>query len=722
MPSMSIRWKLLLLLLALSLVPVIGLGLFDHLVTREAGNVLSARTGEQASSRAIQRLLQMTEDQVLILRRSREVMELAVEIQAIEVEKTLAGKGAKADTEKGGTAAKTYDQSDFDDPERAPPDLAYSDKHGSQKVSFGHQSLYLAPGGDEAAAAKEKRLIGGLRDTYARLQTIHSDLILRQYTAFESGFLTAYPGHGGYPEGFDPRQRPWYQRLIAGERRQSSDKFLWSLPYVDASSGQIAFTVSMPVYGPDGAIAGVTAIDVLMKDIFRFAGVPAEWQESLEAMIVFVDNRQPSGEGRLAIFARRGDGEGMTWQRPRVNIEYFSPIKHSGYADLLKAIEKGNYGIRHMPYEDRLSLWAHGPIDDIGTALLLILPLDVVLEDARKGEQFIESLTLENLHSTGLATLLVGAIVFLVAFYGARSVTRPVRALTDMARRISTGDFAARADVKGRDELGELACRFNEMVPMLEDRLRMVKGLNLAREVQENLIPKTAPDIPGFDIAGTSISCDEIGGDYLDFLDLSNVCANEEFSGCHAMIVGDVSGHGAASALLMATARALLHGLAGSTQSLSGLIGEVNRRLTLDIEGGRFMTLFCGLIHASGRRLTWVSAGHDPAIVYDPATDAFFELDGGDIPLGIDPEWKYSEAETADLPIGQIVTVATDGVWETRNSSGEMFGKDRYRDVIRRHKGKKAAEICRAITRELAEFRGDSAVRDDVTMIVLKLI
>ncbi|MBT5752290.1 MAG: SpoIIE family protein phosphatase [Rhodospirillaceae bacterium] len=719
MPSMSIRWKLLLLLLALSLVPIIGLGLFDHLVTRDQGNVLSTHTNEQASSRAIQRLLQMTEDQVLILRRSRGLMELAVEVQAVEVEKALAGKGPAADKGEG---AKTYNHHDFDDPDRAPSDLAYSEKHGPQKVSYGYQSYYLPTGGDEKAAEKEKRLLNGMVKAYARLQSTHPDLIFHQYTALKSGLLATYPGHGGFPAGFDPRQRPWYQRTASGEQRKPGEKFLWSLPYVDATSGQIAFTISMPIFGPDGEFAGITAIDVLMKDVFHFAGVPAEWELSLEAMIVFVDERPTFGDGQLAIFARRGDGEGMTWQRPRVNVEYFTPIEDAGYESLLRAIAKGNYGIRLMPYEGQISFWAYGPADDIGSALLLILPLDVVLEEARQGEQFIENLTLKNLRSTGLATLIVGAIVLLVAFYGARSVTNPIRALTDMARRISTGDFGARAKIGGKDELGELACRFNEMMPMLEDRLRMIKGLNLAKEVQENLIPKKSPDIPGFDIAGTSISCDEIGGDYLDFLDLSNVCANEELSGCHAIAVGDVSGHGAASALLMATARALLHGLAGSTQSLSGLIGEVNRRLTLDIQGGRFMTLFCAIIHAPQRRLSWVSAGHDPALVYNPETDAFSELAGGDIPLGIDPDWSYSETETADFPIGHIVTVATDGVWETRNSSGDMFGKDRFRDVIRTNKGKKAAEICRKITESLAEFRGDAIVRDDVTMVVLKLI
>jgi sigma-B regulation protein RsbU (phosphoserine phosphatase) len=177
-----------------------------------------------------------------------------------------------------------------------------------------------------------------------------------------------------------------------------------------------------------------------------------------------------------------------------------------------------------------------------------------------------------------------------------------------------------------------------------------------------------------------------------------------------------------AAALLMTSARALLRTRAGRIGSGSELMNELNRHLSADTPVGRFMTLFYMVLDADAKSVRWASAGHDPAIVYDPAADTFDELAGRDIPLGIELSWQYRESRRDRLPAGCVIVIGTDGIWEARNPRHEQFGKDRLRDAVRRNAGTTAAEIKRAITDSLRAFRQDVPQQDDVTLVVVKVL
>jgi sigma-B regulation protein RsbU (phosphoserine phosphatase) len=255
------------------------------------------------------------------------------------------------------------------------------------------------------------------------------------------------------------------------------------------------------------------------------------------------------------------------------------------------------------------------------------------------------------------------------------------------------------------------------MIADLRDRLRLRHSLDVAMDVQQQLLPRRPPVVRGFDVAGHSTYCDETGGDYYDFLVVDKPTAD------HLLIaVGDVMGHGVAAALVMAGARGVLRDRADSTGCLADLMGRLNRMITADLEGNRFMTMHLGVLDLRQRIYHWVSAGHDPVIIFDPAAKSFEEPDASSMPLGIMEDTVYEEHVCRSFHPGQVFVLGTDGVWEMPNSVGEQFGKQRLRDAIQTASEGSAEQIAQAIRDALARFRGDAKPVDDVTFVVVKTI
>ena len=265
-----------------------------------------------------------------------------------------------------------------------------------------------------------------------------------------------------------------------------------------------------------------------------------------------------------------------------------------------------------------------------------------------------------------------------------------------------------------RDDLGAVIGNMFFVTDMTEHK----KSLVLAAEVQRSLLPQESPEIQGLDIAGKIITCEEIGGDYFDFLS-GTECPGGPFG----VVVGDVTGHGVDAALLMTTARAFLRMRASQCGSISQIVTEMNRHLAQDVlDTGRFMTLFYMTIDVERGDLRWVRAGHDPALIYDPGQDDFEELKGAGLALGVDEEFAYEENIRTELTTGQVVVIGTDGIWEARNRHGEMFGKDRFREIVRHHAKAKANEILDAVYSELNSFTLGLKSEDDLTLVVIKIL
>lgn len=263
-----------------------------------------------------------------------------------------------------------------------------------------------------------------------------------------------------------------------------------------------------------------------------------------------------------------------------------------------------------------------------------------------------------------------------------------------------------------RDEAGHVLGN----VAFVADLTEQKKAVVLAGEVQKSLLPRSAPKVPGLDVAGSSLASEIAGGDYFDYL-----AVRDTDNPCLTLAVGDISGHGVDAALLMTTARGFLRMRAAQPGSPSQIVSEMNRHLSEDLDGtGRFMTLFYLELDTGNRTAKWVRAGHDPAMIYCPRLDFFTELGAGDgLPLGVIRESIYEE-QTNEMHPGQVIAVGTDGIWEARNPAGEMFGKERYKNVLRENAHKSAKEMLDAVYDAVQSFAGGARPEDDITLVIVK--
>jgi sigma-B regulation protein RsbU (phosphoserine phosphatase) len=292
------------------------------------------------------------------------------------------------------------------------------------------------------------------------------------------------------------------------------------------------------------------------------------------------------------------------------------------------------------------------------------------------------------------ALIFLGTGIFLTMLL-ARNLSIPFKEIVQTLKWVRNGRFDKRIQVTTNDEIGYTGDVINEMTEGLKERERLQQSLDVAMEVQQNLLPDKDPEIEGLDIAGTSIYCEETGGDYYDYLltaekDQKKIC----------VVVGDVADHGIPSALLMTTARAFL------------------RQRTS--RSGRFMTLFICEIDRDNRLIHWVNAGHDPAMIYDHEGGTFEELAGNALPLGVSETTTYQKLNKEIIP-GQIIMMGTDGIWEAQNPHGEMFGKERFKDIIRENADRSAKDIMQGVIEAVDRFCHPLEKADDVTLVVTKI-
>ena len=575
-------------------------------------------------------------------------------------------------------------------------------------VDPSRSAFRLSPDSDEPAALLQLRRLQPLLPT---LQAIYGELGNAPYwlnIALDSGGYMTFPGHGDMPMMYDHRQQEWYKRT-----RDADDGCVWTTPVLDPSTHGAVALVACPVRDLEGKFIGAASIEMPIAEVLGDSDLKSRWSSDILSFMALRPGKDSDVSQGMLVLAQQSYGEqGHRHWMSGIEKEYLKSDDAEGYDRLIRAMRQTDSGIMTLPYKGKSCVWAFASNKDI--SFLLITPESVV---AKLPDQVAGSLTSLFDRVRDLSAVMAGIMLVItgfIAWMGSRRITRPLLVMVDAVKRMAAGDFSAHIDHRTGDEREALIDAFNEMGPKLKERMMLRRDLGLAQEVQNLLLPRRAPDLPGWDLSGGIAFCDQTGGDYYDFIPVRDPDGT-----ALGMVLGDVSGHGVPSALVMATTRGQLHALAEAPLSSDERIRAVNQVLSRDLDGtGRFLTLFYLRLAANSGEVVWVRAGHDPAMRYNPATGEFGELAGEGLPLGVLEEAEY-QANHAVIGPDEVLVLATDGVWEARNGEGQMFGKQRMLAIIGENAHKSAQDVRRAIMDavEVFQVNGQS---DDIAVVVAK--
>ncbi len=310
--------------------------------------------------------------------------------------------------------------------------------------------------------------------------------------------------------------------------------------------------------------------------------------------------------------------------------------------------------------------------------------------------------------------LFVGGIV-------AGRITSPIKKLTEGAGKIGAGDLKTRISVKSKSEIGKLADTFNKMAVDLEEsteakieKEKLTKELELAGEIQMELLPKDVPKINNLDIAASLVSAESVGGDCYDFhsLDEDNLL----------FYLGDVTGHGVPAGLVSAISNALVPAYLEHYSSTEDLIVHLNKILKQKTRPNVFMTMVMAHWYVKENKLGFTQAGHDPLIHYKASDKSATELSAGGMALGMIPDLsKVVKTDHVLLEANDVVVFYSDGIPEAWANEKDIYGMDKFKASIAKNSTLATAqEIHDGIIADVRGFMGDYPQADDITIIVIK--
>jgi len=320
----------------------------------------------------------------------------------------------------------------------------------------------------------------------------------------------------------------------------------------------------------------------------------------------------------------------------------------------------------------------------------------------------------------GLLAFFGIGVGILMAFLYAGSMTKPLKKLTEGAGIIAKGDFKYRVTVKTKDEIFVLATAFNKMAQDLEIstkalvyKERVAKELELAAKIQKDILPKEIPKMPGLDISAGLLPAEEIGGDSYDFIRVDD---NKLL-----MYLGDVTGHGVPSGIVVSVANALIYNYARETD-LTQLLVNVNRIMKEKTSSNMFMTMVIMTWDTVLNDLKYVSAGHEQMIHYHAKEKKVTLTPPGGIALGMLSDiGKTLKEETVKLETGDVLVAYSDGIPECWKNETEMYGMGRLKRAVNDYSDLPSAfSIRNALLADVKEYAGKYKQMDDITLIVLK--
>lgn len=326
----------------------------------------------------------------------------------------------------------------------------------------------------------------------------------------------------------------------------------------------------------------------------------------------------------------------------------------------------------------------------------------------------IRRLSWRNL-SIGLAVIALACIGIVPISH---RMTQHVSSLSEGVRQLAGGDFKVRVPVQSRDEFGTLAASFNRMAEDLErhqalvvEQERLRRELELSRLIQTEMLPRTSLRLGAAEIGGLSIPAREVGGDFFNYFALPD--------GRLALLVGDVSGKGVSAALLMANVQATLRARLPLETDLARLADGLDRDIDQNTPKSVYITLFLGILDLEQSQLRYVNAGHNPQFLLR-RRGGIEPLSSTGMPIALYAGQGYQES-VVDVAAGDLLFFYTDGLVETENERGEMFGAERLQALLAAEHEQRIDTVLERVDAAVRSFRGRAEPFDDATMMALRI-
>jgi len=329
--------------------------------------------------------------------------------------------------------------------------------------------------------------------------------------------------------------------------------------------------------------------------------------------------------------------------------------------------------------------------------------------------------------AVAIILVIIEGVALIIGVRMTRSMTRTVDTLYDATERVKAGDFSFRTHFPPRDQLSALGEAFDGMTASVErlmqesqERLRLQSELDIAREVQRQLFPQSAPRVPGLDLYGVCKAARSVSGDYYDFLKLDEYRVG--------LVLGDVSGKGISAALLMAGIQSALRAQfydaveRGQSSTLNRLstarvVDRLNRQIYANTPLEKYVTFFFAIYDGRTRHLSYTNAGHLPPVVFRDGKIERLRI--GDTVVGLFPSVTYEVGEIRLEP-HDLLLAYTDGITEPENIYGEEFGESRLLEVARQMLNASPEVLVTEIYRSVDEWTGSPELQDDMTLLLAR--
>ena len=362
-------------------------------------------------------------------------------------------------------------------------------------------------------------------------------------------------------------------------------------------------------------------------------------------------------------------------------------------------------------------LSGYAPIRDKNGNSIAVLGIDMKAEDVYRIQADIKRYIILS-----IAFGLLISLTFAIFISG--GVSKKVVGLQRGFQRVAYGELDYKIEVKGNDELSDLAVFFNQMSSDLKkyivdlkrttsEQERMLSELHIAEKIQQSFLPESAPVILGIDIAAMTNPARVVGGDFYDFIPISE---NK-----WGIVIADVSGKGVPAALFVALSRAIIRSNASLFGMPDMMIKNANSRIIELSKSNMFETLFYAVLDANNMTFNYANAGHNPPFIWSTSDGEMTLFKAQTFPIGIKQDMQI-DTKTQSIRKGDTIMFYTDGVTEAMNERHEEYGTERLTKILRQNIARPSSGIIERIKEDIKLFVGNAEQHDDMTMVVVKSV